>query len=66
MSFSIQHAHNEAFTHDGMRPYFEYRDLGIHKATKGAAVMHVIKSRAGTNATGEWHHHKWTCRWYMY
>jgi len=57
MSFSIQHARTGTFTHDGMRPYFEYRDLGIHEATNGAAVMHVIKAREGTNATGEWHYH---------
>lgn len=41
-----------------MRPYFEYGDLGIHEATNGAAVMHVIGAREGTNATGEWLHHK--------
>ena len=60
MTFSIQHARDGVFTHDGMRPYFEYRDLGIHEATFGAAVMHVIKAREGTQATGEWHRHNVT------
>jgi quercetin dioxygenase-like cupin family protein len=58
MSFSIQHAKDGRFQFDGLRKYFEYRDLGIHQATDGAAVMHVIRAREGTNATGEWHLHK--------
>lgn len=57
MKFSIQHAINGTFKHDGLRPYFEYRDLGILDATDKKAVMHVIKAREGTNATGEWHTH---------
>jgi quercetin dioxygenase-like cupin family protein len=58
MAFSIQHAKDEGFKYDGLRKYFEYRDLGIYKATEGQAVMHVIRAREGTHATGEWHHHK--------
>ncbi len=58
MAFSIQHAQDGAFKYDGLRPYFEYRDLGIQQATEGLAVMHVIRAREGTQATGEWHHHK--------
>ena len=58
MAFSIQHAKDEGFKYDGLRKYFEYRDLGIYKATVGQAVMHVIRAREGTQATGEWHHHK--------
>lgn len=58
MSFSIQHAKDGAFKYDGLRKYFEYRDLGILQATQGQAVMHVIRAREGTNAHGEWHLHK--------
>ena len=58
MAFSIQHAQDGEFKFDGLRPYFEYRDLGIQQATEGLAVMHVIRAREGTQATGEWHHHK--------
>lgn len=57
MQFSIQHARPDQFNYDGLRPYFEYRDLGILAATNGQAVMHVIRAREGTNATGEWHCH---------
>ena len=58
MSFSIQHATEGKFVFDGLRKYFEYRDLGIRQATNNAAVMHVIRAREGTHATGEWHLHK--------
>lgn len=58
MKFSIQHARDGEFHADGLRQYFEYRDLGIRDATDGHAVMHVIRAREGTNATGEWHRHE--------
>ena len=58
MKFSIQHAKDKPFTHDGLREYFDYRDLGIFDATDGKAVMHVIKASKGSNATGEWHRHE--------
>ena len=58
MKFSIQHAKDKPFTHDGLRDYFDYRDLGIFDATDGKAVMHVIKASKGSNATGEWHRHE--------
>lgn len=57
MEFSISHAQDTTFTFDGLRQYFEYRDLGIKDATAGQAVMHVIRAREGTNATGQWHYH---------
>jgi quercetin dioxygenase-like cupin family protein len=58
MQFSIQHAKDGNFVQDGLRTYFEYRDLGIKDSTDGKAVMHVIRAREGTNATGEWHRHE--------
>jgi quercetin dioxygenase-like cupin family protein len=57
MRFSVSHASPEAFVADGLRPYFEYRDLGIRASTGGAAVMHVIRARGGHQASGEWHRH---------
>lgn len=58
MKFSVQHARDGKFVADGLRQYFEYRDLGIREATGDKAVMHVIRAREGTNATGEWHRHE--------
>lgn len=57
MEFSVCHADQSGFSYDGLRQYFEYRDLGIKEATGGKAVVHVIRAREGTNATGEWHYH---------
>ena len=45
------------FRADGLRSYYEYRDLGIKAATGGAVVAHVIRARQGDNATGQWHAH---------
>lgn len=47
MKFSVSHARDAAFTHDGLRPFFEYRDLGIREATQGKVVAHVIRARPG-------------------
>lgn len=57
MRFSVSHLRDSAFVADGLRPYFEYRDLGVRDATAGAAVMHVIRARGDHQATGEWHRH---------
>ena len=57
MDFSISQPDQSEFSYDGLRTYFEYRDLGIKDATQGKAVMHVIRAREGTNATGQWHYH---------
>jgi len=57
MRFGVTHAADTDFVADGLRPYFEYRDLGIRAATGGRAVMHVIRARGGHQAGGEWHRH---------
>ncbi len=41
----------------GLRAYFEYRDLGIARATGGKVVAHVIRARPGKAPHGEWHLH---------
>jgi quercetin dioxygenase-like cupin family protein len=57
MRFQVSHARDDGFSVDGLRQYFEYRDLGIREATGGKAVMHVIRARGGHQAGGEWHKH---------
>lgn len=42
----------------GLRGYFEYRDLGIAKATGGRFHAHVIRARKGARASGESHFHR--------
>ena len=57
MRFSVSHADESGFASDGLRPFFEYRDLGIAKATDGRFLAHVIRAKAGHHAAGGWHRH---------
>ena len=41
----------------GLRTYFEYRDLGIVKATKGKVLAHVIRATEPCPGPGGYHTH---------
>jgi quercetin dioxygenase-like cupin family protein len=41
----------------GLRPYFEYRDLGFKEASNGGYVAHIIRAVPGKRAEPEWHTH---------
>jgi mannose-6-phosphate isomerase-like protein (cupin superfamily) len=45
LRFSVVHAADTAFVGGGLRPVFEYRDLGIRDATGGRFGAHVIRAR---------------------
>ncbi len=51
----VKHLKGARFSRRGLRGYFEYRDLGIKRATRGKVVAHVIRARAGKAPHGEWH-----------
>jgi uncharacterized RmlC-like cupin family protein len=55
--FSVSHRRSSKFVRRGLRGYFEYRDLGIRRATRGKVVAHVIRARPGKAPHGEWHVH---------
>jgi quercetin dioxygenase-like cupin family protein len=55
--FSVSHLRASPFAKRGLRGYFEYRDLGIKRATRGKVVAHVIRARPGKAPHGEWHRH---------
>src|SRR5262245_9821528 len=55
--FNVTHRKDGKFARRGLRSYFEYRDLGIRRATKGRVVAHVIRARQGKAPHGEWHYH---------
>jgi quercetin dioxygenase-like cupin family protein len=55
--FHVTHLKNARFSRRGLRGYFEYRDLGIRRATRGKVVAHVIRARVGKAPHGEWHMH---------
>jgi mannose-6-phosphate isomerase-like protein (cupin superfamily) len=55
--FRVDHLKGSKFKQRGLRNYFEYRDLGIERATRGKVVAHVIRARRGKAPHGEWHRH---------
>jgi quercetin dioxygenase-like cupin family protein len=55
--FAVSHRSNSKFVRRGLRNYFEYRDLGIKRATGGKVVAHVIRARPGKAPHGQWHRH---------
>src|SRR2546423_9432873 len=55
--FHVSHRKDGKFEQRGLRSYFEYRDLGIKRATKGKVIAHVIRARPGKASHGEWHYH---------
>ena len=55
--FAVSHRKNARFEKRGLRTYFEYRDLGIKRATRGKVVAHVIRARPGKAPHGQWHRH---------
>jgi quercetin dioxygenase-like cupin family protein len=55
--FMVNHRARSKFVRRGLRSYFEYRDLGIRRATRGQVVAHVIRARRGKAPHGQWHRH---------
>ena len=56
-AFTVSHADASPFLGEGLRAFFQYRDLGIGKATRGAFGAHVIRAVPGMESPGEWHSH---------
>jgi quercetin dioxygenase-like cupin family protein len=56
MRTSVRHADGSGFD-AGLRAFFEYRDLGIAEATRGAFGAQVIRAVPGRHAEPEWHTH---------
>src|SRR5262249_41350864 len=55
--FHVAHLAGAKFSRRGLRGYFEYRDLGIRRATRGKVLAHVIRARPQKAPHGEWHRH---------
>jgi mannose-6-phosphate isomerase-like protein (cupin superfamily) len=55
--FRVSHLKSARFERRGLRAYFEYRDLGIRRATGGRILAHVIRARPGKAPHGAWHRH---------
>jgi quercetin dioxygenase-like cupin family protein len=55
--FVATHARDAVFER-GLRSFFEYRDLGIRKATEGRVAAHVIRAAAGKEFSSQPHLHR--------
>jgi len=49
--------HKSAKWKTGLRSYFQYRDLGIVKATGGKVLAHVIRATEHSSGPGGYHTH---------
>ena len=58
MHFSVSHARTSEFRDDGLRPFFQYRDLGLRDSTDGRVLAHVIRAKPGMQAHPERHWHE--------
>lgn len=57
--FVATHAQDAKFER-GLRSFFEYRDLGIKKATEGRVDAHVIRAASGQDFASQSHRHDTT------
>ena len=55
--FTVSHAQGALFER-GLRSFFEYRDLGIQRATGGRVDARVIRAAAGTDFSSQPHLHE--------
>lgn len=53
----VSHVGAKSFKADGLRPFFEYRDLGLRKVTGGKIQAHVIRAIPGKHADAPRHTH---------
>lgn len=54
---TVSHRDAKKFEGAGLRPFFEYRKLGVHDATQGKFDAHVIRAVPGMESPGTWHTH---------
>ncbi len=55
--FSHVKPNDTKFHGDGLRDFFEYRDLGIADATNGQVVAHLVRANKPPEAGTGWHRH---------
>ena len=56
--FSVSHLKDAVFESEGLRAFFEYRNLGIEAATGGRVGGHVIRAKPGAgHGSSGWHRH---------
>ena len=58
MKFSHVKPGDTAFRPDGLRDFFEYRDLGIADATNGQVIAQLVRARNAPEKGTGWHRHE--------
>lgn len=53
----VSHLGPDSFEKDGLRPFFEYRPLGLKELTDGKVGAHVIRAKPGKHADAPRHTH---------
>ena len=53
----VNHLGPDSFEADGLRPFFEYRPLGLKELTGGKVGAHVIRAKPGKHADAPRHTH---------
>jgi quercetin dioxygenase-like cupin family protein len=53
----VNHLGPDSFEKDGLRPFFEYRPLGLKELTGGKIGAHVIRAKPGQHADAPRHTH---------
>jgi len=53
----VNHLGPDSFEKDGLRPFFEYRPLGLKELTGGKVGAHVIRAKPGKHADAPRHTH---------
>ncbi len=56
-AFTVAHADEGKFQGQGLRAFFEYRQLGISEATQCKYGAHVIRAVPGRHSEAAWHTH---------
>ena len=56
-AFTVCHADDGKFEGQGLRAFFEYRQLGIAEATQGKFGAHVIRAVPCRHSEAAWHTH---------
>jgi len=57
MKFSHIKPGDTAFRPDGLRDFFEYRDLGIADATNGQVIAQLVRAKNAPEKGTGWHRH---------
>jgi quercetin dioxygenase-like cupin family protein len=57
-AFSHVHEGDTPWRSDGLRDFFQYRDLGITAATNGAVIAQLVRANAAPEDGTGWHFHE--------